>query len=66
MLGTVPTNWVLIETGDFNAVGFADLLWRDTNTGTVAIWFMQFETVSSTAVVGTVPSDWVIQNVNVN
>jgi hypothetical protein len=30
-----------------NADGFADLLWRDTNTGTVAIWFMRFETVSS-------------------
>jgi hypothetical protein len=66
-LGAVSTNWVVVENGDFNGDGVADLLGRDTSTGAVAIWFFQsggFPT--STATVGTVPSDWVIQNTNVN
>jgi FG-GAP-like repeat len=66
LLGTVPVNWTLVETGDFKAKGVADLLWRDTTTGAVAIWFMDGPAVGSTAVLGTVPTDWVIQNVNVN
>jgi hypothetical protein len=48
------------------ADGKADLLWRDTTSGTVAIWFMDGVTVSSNAGVGTVSPDWVIQNVNAN
>jgi hypothetical protein len=65
-LGTVPANWAIVESGDFNAVANADLLWRDTSTGAVAIWFVSGGDVSSTEVLGTVPSDWVIQHVNVN
>jgi ABC transporter substrate binding protein len=66
-LGVVPTNWSIIATGDFYAVGISDLLWRDTSTGAVAIWLMLTTAdVGDTANVGTVPTDWVIQNVNAN
>jgi hypothetical protein len=41
-------------------------LWRDTSTGAVAIWLMNGVSISSTANLGTVPTDWVIQNVNAN
>ena len=34
--------------------------------GAAAIWFMNGTAVSSTASVGTVPTDWIIQNANVN
>jgi hypothetical protein len=37
-LGNVPTNWMIAETGDFDGDGKTDLLWRDLNTGTTAIW----------------------------
>ena len=59
VLGIVPTNWVIVETGDFDGDGEADLLWRDATTGAVAIWFMDGVAVTSTANVGTVSSDWV-------
>jgi len=36
----VAGNWQIVQTGDFNADGKSDLLWRDTNTGTVAVWLL--------------------------
>ena len=46
-------------TGDFNADGNADIVWRD-NSGNVGIWFMNGSTIASTAVIGNVPTNWVI------
>ena len=43
-----------------NANGPGNLLWRDSNTGTVAVWFMNGAAVASTAVFGAVPSTWTI------
>jgi hypothetical protein len=65
-LGAVPGNWVIAETGDFNADGFSDILWRDTSSGAAAIWFMGGNglTVLQTASIGTVPTNWVIQGLN--
>jgi len=54
-LGNVPSNWVVRGIGDFNADGFVDILFRDTTTGAVAIWFLNSAgQVQSTATVGTV------------
>src|SRR5215470_141420 len=36
-IGVVPLNWVIVGTGDFDGNGSSDILWRDANTGTVAI-----------------------------
>jgi hypothetical protein len=73
-LGVVPANWSIAATGNFITGGtFPDrrqgaLLWRDTATGAVAIWFIEGLnlTVASTANIGVVPTDWVVQNVNAN
>jgi hypothetical protein len=62
-LGTVPSNWQVVNVGDFNGDGNVDLLFRDSNSGTVAIWFLNSSgTVQSTATVGVVPtsSGWTI------
>ena len=60
-LGTVPGNWVIAGLGDFNGDGATDILWRDTNTGIVAIWFLTSTfTVQSVASLGVVPSTWII------
>src|SRR5262249_14351221 len=32
--------WMFEGKGDFNADGNADVLWRDNNTGTGVIWFL--------------------------
>ncbi len=45
--------------GDFNADGGSDILWRNTN-GTNAIWFMNGATVTSAALIPTVPGSWTI------
>jgi len=37
--GNAPTTWSIAGTGDFNGDGVTDILWRDSNTGTVA-WFL--------------------------
>ena len=59
-----PTNWVIAGTGDFNADGRSDILWRDNNSGGVAMWLMSGATVIASLGVGNVPSDWQIQGVN--
>ena len=65
-LGTVPTNWIVAATGDFNGDAKSDFLWRDTTGGTVAIWFLDGTQVTSTGSAGVVGTDWTIQGVNVD
>jgi len=48
---------------DINGDGTADLVWRDTNSGTVAVWFMKGATIKSTAFPAGVSLDWEIQQV---
>src|SRR5258708_14184023 len=59
---TVPTNWSIVGTGDFNGDGKWDILWRDTTSGNIAIWEMNGTTVlnPSTAGIGNVPPPWSI------
>jgi FG-GAP-like repeat len=57
-LGNVPSNWSIQGVGDFYGDGNVDILWRDSNTGTVAIWNMNGFQVSATSSLGAVPSTW--------
>lgn len=57
-LGTVPSNWRIVATADFNGDGKSDLLWRNTSTGEAAIWFVSGVTVTGTVGIGTIPTDW--------
>jgi FG-GAP-like repeat len=60
-LGSVPNNWVIAGIGDFNGDGYTDILWRDTNSGAVAIWFLDGKLqIKSMASLGTVPLNWSI------
>jgi streptogramin lyase len=60
-LGNVTTNWAIAGIGDFNGDGVPDILWRDSNSGTVVIWFLNSSlAVQSTASYGTVTSNWSI------
>ena len=40
-----------MATGDFNADGQLDIVWRNTDTGRVVIWYMNGTTRVSTAVI---------------
>jgi hypothetical protein len=57
-LGTVTSNFVVQGIGDFNGDGNADILWRDTNSGTLSIWYTNGSQVTLSANVGTLPSNW--------
>ncbi len=60
-IGNVPSNWKIAGLGDFNGDGVTDILWRDSNTGTVVIWFLSSAmAVQSTATVGVVGTTWSI------
>jgi WD40 repeat protein len=39
LLLTVEPNWVLRTAGDVNQDGVADLIWQNTSTNAVAVWF---------------------------
>ena len=55
ILANVTSDWVVAGFGDFNGDGNTDLLFRDTNSGTVAIWFLNSSgEIQSAAAVGTV------------
>jgi hypothetical protein len=55
------SNWVVVGSGDFNAAGNDDILWRNQLTGQVGIWLMSNGSVSSQAIVNA-PGDlsWAI------
>jgi FG-GAP-like repeat len=42
IVGTIPdTNWKVIDTTDFNRDGNLDIIWRNTESGENAVWYMQ-------------------------
>jgi hypothetical protein len=58
VIAQVPPNWTMIGQRDFDGDGYADLLWRDSDTGTVAIWYMNGFQITSAVSLGAVPSNW--------
>src|ERR1700722_12393775 len=50
----------LSSSGDFNADGKQDILWRDTQTGEVRFWYMNGSTILSNETVATVDLNWTV------
>jgi hypothetical protein len=61
-LTLVPSNSAQ-ALNDLDANGTADLVWRNTNDGTTAIWLMNGTTVASSGFPGGVPLAWQIAGV---
>ncbi|KJU84457.1 FG-GAP repeat-containing protein [Candidatus Magnetobacterium bavaricum] len=52
-----------VFNGDFNGDGKRDVLWRNTETGEVAIWLMNGKTIASITSVATMDFNWHIQGI---
>src|SRR5207249_5526519 len=57
----VSASWQIMGVGDVDGDGKADLVWRNTQTGDVAVWFMSGSSVKGSALVAQgVPAVWAI------
>ena len=63
VLGNLPVNWSIAETGDYNGDGKTDIFWID-NMGNVGTWFMNGTTISSVTIYGNVGTAWSVQSLN--
>jgi hypothetical protein len=60
----VRDSWQIAGIGDIDGNGMADVVWRDTTTGSVAAWLMDGLSISSSGVLpGAPPAAWVIEGV---
>ena len=57
--GSIPPD-LLSYSGDFNADGKQDILWRNMQTGALRIWYMNGSTILSDDEIATVGLDWQI------
>jgi hypothetical protein len=53
-----------VGTGDYNADGKSDILWRNTTTGQVVVWFINGTATSGGGSPGSATIDWQIQAMN--
>ena len=59
----MTSNFVVQGIGDFNGDGKIDILWRDTNSGVLSIWFTNGAQVTSGAAVGALSSNWSVAQI---
>jgi hypothetical protein len=60
-VGVIPSSWTIQGKWDFNSDGHTDILWRNSTTGDVVVWFMNGGAIASSADYGVIPASWIIQ-----
>jgi hypothetical protein len=63
-LGQIPTDWQIVETGDFNGDHTSDVLWFNSTFGVIAMWLMDGGQIIKPVGVGFIGSGWTIQSTN--
>ncbi|MCA9500771.1 MAG: putative Ig domain-containing protein, partial [Nitrospira sp.] len=59
-LGLLPSQWKIVQIGDADGDGKADVIWRNSDTGSVVLWLLNGLIVSSDGSPGTTSTDWII------
>jgi hypothetical protein len=62
-LPSAGVTWHIKGATDFNNDGQADLIWEDSATGMRAIWYMKNGNLDHSALLPTIPTQWVIVGV---
>ncbi|MBF0344039.1 MAG: SBBP repeat-containing protein [Nitrospirae bacterium] len=57
-------NWQIKGIGDFDSDGNSDILWQNTSSGEVVIWFMSGSNIVNTVSLGIVATGWQIRAVD--
>ena len=56
----VPLEWGMAQLGDVDGNGTADVIWRHSISGAVAVWMMNGLSISSVEFPGSLSTDWVL------
>ena len=59
-LPTIPQDWEIAATADFNADGETDIVWQNRSTGQRAIWIMNGATWAAERWLPVIPTQWQI------
>ncbi|MBF0344037.1 MAG: DUF1566 domain-containing protein [Nitrospirae bacterium] len=59
----VSTSYGIVLKGDFSGDGISDVLWIDSNSGMMIVWFMSAGTYTSSTVYGYAPSGWTVKGI---
>ena len=57
---TLPVNWDLVATADFNGDGHPDYVLENRDTGRTVIWYLNNNVLVSGAFGPTLPADWTL------
>jgi hypothetical protein len=58
MTSEPDTQWQLVSMADFDGDGYPDILWQNTSTGEIVIWYMNSTTIKGAAVVMNIAPVW--------
>jgi phosphoheptose isomerase len=64
ILAVSDTNWTVAATGDFNADGSSDILWRNMSDGNNALWLMDGFSRSGAGNLLSVGTSWTVAGVD--
>jgi hypothetical protein len=62
-LPTPTSGWKIVGVGDFNGDGYPDILWRNSDDGTPAIWFLNGTNIVQMTVLPNPGTSWKIVGV---